>query len=116
VTIPLPGDNIKFEEIKNAVKGVKFVTLRSDSDELFEAVLVKSDLGQLTGCLVKIFGEPVFPEGKKYPFDPQKLVEDYGGIMPGQTLYYLEQDLIFAMLWPWQDGVNITFKLIKKPQ
>jgi hypothetical protein len=113
---PLQGDNIKFEDIKKSVKGVKFVTLRFDSDELFEVVLAKGDLGQLTGCLVNIFGEPVFPSEKKYSFDPQKMVDDYGGVMPGQTLYYLEQSLIFAMLWPWQDGVNITFKLIKKPQ
>ena len=107
---------IEFGGIKEVIKAVKFVTLRVDSDELFEAVLKKSELDQLSACLNKIFGEPVFPSKKDCLFDLKKMMENYGGIMPGQTLYYFEQksNPIFAMLWPWHDGENITFKLIKK--
>ena len=111
------GAHIKFEEIKKIIKETNFVTLRTDSDELFEAVLNKSELGVLSTRLVKVFGEPVYPSKKSYPFNPEKLAEDYGGLMRGQTLYYLEQEEkpILAMLWPWQDGANITLKLIQKP-
>ena len=91
--------------------------MRSDSEELLEAVLNKSELEVLSARLVKVFGEPVYPSKKSYPFNPEKLAEDYGGIMRGQILYYLEQkeNPVLAMLWPWQDGVNITLKLIQKP-
>ena len=111
------GAYIKFEEIKKIIKEGNFVTLRSDSDELFEAVLNTSELEQLASRLVKIFGEPVYPSAKKYPFSPEKLAESYGGLMPGQTLYYLEQkeSSVLAMVWPWQDRMNITFKLINSP-
>ena len=111
------GAYIKFEEIKKIIKETNFVTLRSDSDELFEVVLNKDELEQLSNRLVKVFGEPIYPSKKKYPFKPEKLAEDYGGIMRGQILYYLEQkeNPVLAMLWPWQDGVNITLKLIQKP-
>ena len=111
------GVYIKFEEIKKIIKETNFVTLRLDSDELFEAVLNKSELEQLSTRLIKVFGEPVYPSKKNYSFNPEKLAEDYGGIMRGQILYYLEQEEkpVLAMLWPWQDGVNITLKLIQKP-
>jgi len=104
---------MKFIEVKELVKTNKFVTLRSDSEELFEAVLVKEELKQLNACLSKIFGQPFFPPEKNI-YLANKIVENYGGIAAGQTFYYLEDDLIVAMLWPWQDGVNITFKLISK--
>jgi hypothetical protein len=42
----------------------------------------------------------------------QKVIDDFGGIMAGQTLYFTKQadGVIFAMLWPWQDGIRITLK------
>ena len=46
----------------------------------------------------------------------QETVNNFGGIMPGQTLYFKGEgvDSIFAMLWPWQDGVRTTVKIIQK--
>ena len=108
---------MKLEEIKKVVKEVDLVTLRCDSDELFEAVFNTSELEQLSSRLVKIFGDPLFPLKKDVRVNPEELARDYGGIMPGQTLYYLEQEegAVLAMIWPWQDKVNITLKLIRKP-
>jgi hypothetical protein len=46
----------------------------------------------------------------------EETVKAFGGIMPGQTLYFKNEgnDTIFAMLWPWQDGIRTTVKIIQK--
>ena len=89
--------------------------MRLDTDELFEAVLIREELESLIGCLGVIFGQSFFPPQSNFR-RAGKITEEYGGIQHGQTLYYLEDESIIAMLWPWGDGINITFKLIKKPE
>jgi hypothetical protein len=46
----------------------------------------------------------------------QEVINGFGGIMPGQTLYFRSEgsESIFAMLWPWQDGIRTTVKIIQK--
>jgi len=44
------------------------------------------------------------------------MIEEFGGIRPGQTLYFWNEgkDAVFAMLWPWQDGYHTTVKIGRK--
>jgi hypothetical protein len=107
---------MQFEELKNEVKGVSFDTLRFDADNNFEAVIVKDELKKLTSRLEKFFGSPVFPSQTRLTLQVRQVIEGFGGVAVGQTLYFWNQgsDTIFAMLWPWQDGYRTTVKLIKK--
>ena len=107
---------MEFSEIRKEIKEIPFSTLHRDRDNYFEAVIVKNEITRLTEALNKFFGSPAFPSSSKLSFKAQELINGFGGIMPGQTLYFWNEgsDTVFAMLWPWQDGERTTVKLIKK--
>lgn len=107
---------MEFDQIKDEVKNFRLDTLRIDCDNLFEAVVVKDELSKLVKRLEGFFGQPAWPSKERLSFKVRETVDVYGGIQPGQTLYFRnekEGDL-FAMLWPWQDGQHTTIKIIKK--
>ena len=107
---------MQFEEIMNEIKGIEFDAVRARDQYYFEAVILKDNLPALTERLKKLLGEQVFPSGKKLAPDVEKVVEDFGGITPGQTLYFLKENdcSYFAMLWPWSDESHVTLKLGRK--
>jgi hypothetical protein len=107
---------MEFNEIKKEVKGVGFETLRTDSDNFLEAVVIKEELDRLNDRLKAFFGEPAWPSKDKLSFQAQETIKGFGGIMPGQTLYFKSEgrDSTFAMLWPWQDGKHTTVKIVRK--
>lgn len=93
-----------------------FEVLRTDYNNFFEGVIVQQELGKLSGQLRSLLGEPVYPSKNSLAHKARQTVDRFGGIMPGQTLYY--QDLgvnsILAMLWPWKDGQRTTVKIIQQ--
>ncbi len=99
---------MQFNEVRKELEGIVFDKLRIDSQDYFEAVIVKSELAKLNARLQILFGSPEPPSRKV-----QDILKDFGGIWPGQTLYLFNEgkDAIFAMLWPWQDGEHITVKI-----
>jgi hypothetical protein len=107
---------MEFNEIKKEVKDVGFETLRTDSDNFFEAVVIKEELDKLNERLKNFFGEPAWPSKDKLSLSAQETIKGFGGIMPGQTLYFKSEgrDSTFAMLWPWQDGRHTTIKIARK--
>lgn len=107
---------MEFNEVKKEVKNVVFDTLRMDSDNYFEGVILKDELAQLVDRLSKAFGVPVWPSPKnRLSLQIEENIRNYGGVTGGQTLYYYNQagQTLFAMLWPWKDGERTTVKLIK---
>lgn len=105
-----------FNEIKKEVKNINFDTLRIDRDNYFEAVIVKAELEKLNERLKKFFGDSAWPSVNRLSSQMQEAVRNFGGIMPGQTLYFWDKgsETIFAMLWPWGDGRHTTVKIVKK--
>ena len=105
---------MQFNEIRKELEGVVFDELRIDSHNYFEAVVVNTELAKLTVRLQRVFGSPAWPSQNRLPPLAQEIIKDFGGIRPGQTLYFWNQgkDAIFAMLWPWQDGMRTTVKII----
>jgi hypothetical protein len=106
---------MNFLEIRDALRGISFKTTRKDAEGEFEAVVIKEEAGRLCEKLEKFFGAPAWPAEKKLLPLITQAIEEYGGIMQGQTLYFWhnETESIFAMLWPWSDGRHITVKLIR---
>ncbi len=106
-----------FERIKEKIKDIPLDALRVDCDNLFEAVVVKVELEKFIKSLEEFFGPPAWPSKISLSFHVRKVIDDFGGVMPGQTLYVANKgaDAIFAMLWPWQDGVRTTVKIFKAP-
>jgi hypothetical protein len=107
---------VQFNQIRQEIKNVPCDSLRLDCDNHFEAVIPRQEIGNLTHRLESFFGAPVWPSRDGLAFSIEEKIKSYGGIMPGQTLYYWAhgQDTIFAMLWPWQDGVRTTVKIVQK--
>ncbi|MDD3345173.1 MAG: hypothetical protein PHO34_01855 [Candidatus Omnitrophica bacterium] len=93
-----------------------FEALRTDCDNFFEGVLFQEELNKLQTHLKSALGEPVFPSKSRLPHKVQQAVNGFGGILPGQTLYYTNTgtDSILAMLWPWKDGQRTTIKIIQQ--
>lgn len=109
---------MQFNEIKEEVKSLDFEVLRTDCDNYFEGVVIKEEVSKLSERLQKLLGLPAWPSKNRLSYQMQEAVKAFGGIMPGQTLYFRSEgrDEIFAMLWPWQDGVRTTVKIIQKQE
>jgi len=107
---------MRFNELKQQIKKIGVGELRKESDNYFEAVLLKASMDELGRKLNDFFGEPVWPSWKKLPPQAEKAIKAYGGILKGQTLYFCKLDdaVMFAMLWPWADGKNITVKVVRQ--
>jgi len=105
-----------FSIIRNDMKRFSFEVLRTDCDNFFEAVVIQKELDKLNGQLKNLFGEPVYPSKNRLALKVSKTIDGFGGLMPGQTLYYkdLGVDSILAMLWPWKDGQRTTVKIIQQ--
>jgi len=105
-----------FGAIRNDIKLLSFETLRTDRDNFFEGVIFQQEMGRLNLRLKNLLGEPVYPSKNKLTFKVQETVDGFGGIMPGQMLYYknLGKDGIFAILWPWKNGQRTTVKIIRQ--
>lgn len=107
---------MQFADIKKEVKAAVFDAVRVDSADYFEGVILKKNLEELTARLNGIFGSALWPSENALSQETKDIIKDFGGIMPGQTLYFCRQDnlSIFVMLWPWSDGQHITLKCGQK--
>mgnify|MGYP001182413912 CR=1 FL=1 len=107
---------MQFSDLKEEIKSVDFEATRTDCDNYFEAVVIKEEVLKLSEKLQKSFGSPAWPSKNRLTYQAQEAVKGFGGIMPGQTLYFRSEgdSSIFAMLWPWQDGMRTTVKIIQK--
>ena len=107
---------MQFNELINEVKSAVFESLRLDKESYFEAVFLNNELVKLTPKFEKFFGLPAWPSQSPLPSKIEGIIEEFGGIMPGQTLYLCNEgsDYIVLMLWPWNDAMHTTVKIIKK--
>jgi len=107
---------MQFNELINEVRSAVFDSLRSDKESYFEAVFLNDELTKLAPKFEKFFGLPAWPSKKPLPSQVEEIIEGFGGIKPGQTLYFWNEGsgYIVLMLWPWRDAMHTTVKIIKK--
>ena len=105
-----------FKQVRDEVKCLKIDALRTDCDNYFEAVIIKEELAKLTNRLENFFGIPAWPSKGRLPLHVRQVINSFGGVMAGQTLYLHSEgkETTFAMLWPWQDGERTTLKIVQK--
>lgn len=106
---------MEFDSLKKQIKSVDLDTLRNDEDEYFEAVIRKSNLSNVLKVLEANFGAAAWPSSTKLSKSAETIINNFGGIRKGQTLYFSQgqERAIFAMLWPWQDDERVTIKMGK---
>ena len=106
---------MEFSRVKEEIKRIGFTETDADSDNLFEGTVLKDKVGTVLSTLQGFFGEPAWPSKNRLTLRMEKLIKQYGGIMAGQTLFLenQENEVLFAMLWPWKDGKHTTVKIIQ---
>lgn len=106
---------MRFRQIKEEIKRVGLKDTDTDCDNLFEGIVRKEKVGKVTRKLEDFFGEPAWPSKSRLSLQMENLIKQYGGIMQGQTLYLSskQNEVVFAMLWPWKDGEHTTVKIIQ---
>ncbi len=109
------NNDIRFKELKEELKAVGFDTLRLEREDYLELVVTNDKLGALNIKLTSLLGPAIWPSQKRLEAEVEKGLEDFGGILPGQSLYFKRQgrEVFFVMLWPWKDGQHVTIKVIK---
>lgn len=87
--------------------------MRQDEEGYFEAVVVKDEIAKLNACLDKYLGPAIEPS--QLPKELEETVKEIGGVRSGQGLHYKrgKEETIIALLWPWQDGMCTTIKIVK---
>ena len=106
---------MEFSKLKTEMKSIEFDMTRGDTEDYFEAVVKKSSLESVILVLEGSFGPPAWPSRAKLSKPAEELVNNFGGIRKGQTLYFSSESghSVFAMLWPWQDNERVTIKMGK---
>jgi len=109
------NNNLRFEELKGELKAIGFDTLRIEREDYLELVVTNDKLGALNIRLVFLLGPAIWPSQKRLEAEVEEGLKDFGGIMPGQSLYFKRQgrEVFFVMLWPWKDSQHTTVKVIK---
>ena len=91
---------------------------RNISGEYCELVIYAKEIDAWTKILTRFLGPAAKPPKKKPSREDLSLAKGYGGIFENQTLFkkVLDDTIIIAMFWPWQDKDHVTLKiaLIKK--
>lgn len=87
---------------------------RCDTDDYKEIVIYNRDLEKWNEIFRSIFGSPIKTAGMKPKGEYLLWTKDYGGICRNQILFKKEfgDSVVIAMLWPWQDDIHTTLKLI----
>jgi hypothetical protein len=93
---------------------LKIYDERYIEDDYVEIVFYSKEIEEWHKILIDIFGPPIKPAGIKSTEEHLRLTEEYGGIYTNQTLYKKEfgEYTLIAMLWPWQDDVHTTLKMV----
>ncbi len=103
------------KEIREKFGTLEVYEERCVSDDYDEFVIYNKDLDEWNKIFVGYFGEPTKPAGKRPSSNDLELTREHGGIFLNQTLFKRELDdaFIIAMMWPWQDSVHTTLKIVR---
>lgn len=102
-----------FSELVQAVKALPIEEVRSESPEHADVVITMANLKIAEPILEKHLGKAIVLEPGVTPDHIINFMMNYGGVQPGQGLYFLKKDgvVIFAMIWPWNNQISATLKL-----
>jgi hypothetical protein len=105
---------MNFPELVTSIKKLRMEEVRVDTRELYEFVIHKETLTDLTVLLEGYFGSALKPAGQWASKEAKEVTAPFRGIRRDQTLYYAAEGAMFncALLWPWSNGMMVTVKII----
>ena len=106
-----------FDEIVERCSKIRVNEKRVTKPDYVEWVVFAEDLPQWDIILSDLFGGVAKPQGQKTTAEDFALTEKFGGIYDDQTLYRctLDDGIVLAMIWPWQNKVFATIKFALVP-
>ena len=104
-------------ELKEIIEKCKVLDIYEErlvTISYYEIVFYAKDVGEWKNLLESIFGVAIKPAGAELSKEDAELIQKYGGVRDSQVLYKKKtgNTTVIAMLWPWQDKVRITLKII----
>ncbi|MBF0478984.1 MAG: hypothetical protein HQL26_05840 [Candidatus Omnitrophica bacterium] len=102
-------------DVLDPVLKLRLVEKRGVEEDFAEIVFHSKDTKLWVEELKKTLGEPAKPAGERPGEEHLKLTEKYGGIWANQTLFFKNCGtfVFLGMFWPWSNGQQTTFKLVK---
>lgn len=109
---------MNLSDVVAEMKKLKPEEIRSQEAGFFEFVVHVELSSQLETVLERFFGAPLKPAGVAPSVEVNRSVAAYGGIRREQTLYYVEDEktYCYAMIWPWQNRILLTVKIVQNPK
>ncbi len=101
-----------FALLKERIKACALEAVRQETDAYLEAVIAVDAAQRLIEPLESLFGRNNHLVADSVSEVSRTLLEPFGGIQPGQSLFCSQEgsQFIFAMFWPWQDKKRVTLK------
>jgi len=104
-------------EIKEIIKKCASLDIyeeRCIADDYYEVVFYTKDTSQWNELFTEILGLAVKPYGVEPKQEDITLTKKHGGLRENQTLFKREinNSIMLAMFWPWQDEVRTTIKVV----
>lgn len=104
---------MKLKDIIEKCKELTIYEERFVTEDYYEIVFYTKDTEEWIKMFAELLG-PIAKAVKVAPSDEDaKLTKKYGGVRENQTLFKKQVDntIILAMFWPWQDEVRTTLKV-----
>ncbi|MFH1397973.1 MAG: hypothetical protein ABIH27_05455 [Candidatus Omnitrophota bacterium] len=104
---------MEFNQLKAEIKSIPLQEERADRDDYIEVVINTVKLSDTSEILKRYFGSPAWPSDKEIHKEIKEIINNFGGIIKGQTLYAKTDNGLcaFAMIWPWQSAQYFTLKV-----
>jgi len=101
------------EEILQSCKGLTVCEERSRGQDYCELVFLNEEIDRWNTIFTRLLGPAIKPKGLKPTEEDLLVTAAYGGITDGQVLFRKDfgPEIILAMLWPWQNGSQVTLKV-----
>ena len=102
------------DEILKMADGLDVHENRREEPEYRELVVYAKDVASWEKVFEEALGPAAKPPGSKATEEHEMMTDEYGGIEKTQTLYLKQDDsaLTLVMLWPWQDKIHVTVKMV----
>ena len=105
---------VEIKEIIEKCASLDIYEVRCIADGYYEVVFYTKDTDQWNKLFAEILGLAVKPYGVVPKEEDITLTQKHGGLRENQTLFKREIDdtIMLAMFWPWQDEVRTTIKVV----
>ncbi|MFH1783625.1 MAG: hypothetical protein ABH868_01815 [bacterium] len=105
---------MKLQDLIEKCSGLPIDEVRTLKDDSYEVVFLTQHTQEWSDVLGSMLGTPIKPKGVSPNQLHDEMTKDHGGVFTNQTLFMkdVEDAVIIAMYWPWQDDIHTTLNVV----